>query len=120
MFADIDDFKQINDRYGHPAGDKLLSQVAQLLRDCLRQDDLLGRYGGEEFIIFLPDTSPFQGYKVAERIYHRLAQARMSPQAVTMSLGIAASDGKRDYLETLISEADAAMVSGKKQWQKQD
>ena len=114
LFIDIDHFKEINDRFGHPVGDKVLNQVARHLRDCLRHQDLLGRYGGEEFIILLPNTTSYQGYCVAERIRKNLAQSAMTPHPVTLSLGVAASNDQNDRLEPLLKEADAAMYQAKR------
>jgi diguanylate cyclase (GGDEF)-like protein len=65
---DIDHFKAVNDTYGHPVGDQVIRGLAWLLKGCLRATDLIGRYGGEEFILALPDAPPERAYAVIERI----------------------------------------------------
>ena len=114
LFIDIDDFKQINDQYGHPTGDRILVEVAHQIRDSLRQQDLIGRYGGEEFVILLPVTSAWQGAQIAERVRTRVAQYSTSPIPVTLSLGLAVTTGKASNLNQLINEADNAMYTAKK------
>ena len=74
LVADIDHFKRINDEHGHAAGDRVLQQVAQVLKDSLRPMDTVARVGGEEFAMVLPNCSPAYGQAVAERIRRRVAQ----------------------------------------------
>ncbi|UYM16168.1 GGDEF domain-containing protein [Endozoicomonas euniceicola] len=114
LFIDIDDFKQINDQFGHPTGDRILIEIAQQIRDSLRQQDLIARYGGEEFVILLPVTSAWQGARIAERVRTRVEQYRTSPVPVTFSLGLAVTAGKAGSLNQLINEADNAMYTAKK------
>lgn len=73
LIVDIDHFKQVNDQYGHPAGDLVLQQVAKTLAQCIRPMDTLARYGGEEFAIVLPACQPAYGQNVAERVRQKLA-----------------------------------------------
>jgi diguanylate cyclase (GGDEF)-like protein len=103
---DIDDFKQINDREGHAAGDLVLVHVAQTIKRDLRGVDLVARYGGEEFAVVLPET-PLQGATVAgERIREQVARAN---EHVTVSVG-AAEGADADIL----GRADAAMYQAKR------
>ncbi len=118
IMLDIDHFKQINDRYGHPAGDEVLKWLGQLLPDLVREEDLLARYGGEEFVIFLPDTDPRTAWGVAERIRERIAcggsvgkMARLG--SVTVSLGVASVSEESDSLFELIDGADRQLYRAK-------
>ena len=114
LFVDIDDFKRINDQFGHPAGDRILVEIAHQIRDSLRQQDLIARYGGEEFVILLPVTSAWQGTRIAERVRIRVHQYNASPLPVTLSMGLSAMTGETDSLNQLINEADNAMYTAKK------
>lgn len=114
LFIDIDDFKHINDHFGHPAGDRVLNEIAQRIKSHLRQQDLIARYGGEEFIILLPGASPWQGAQVAERIRGTVERYEISPAPVTLSLGLAALTPEVTSLTQLIREADNAMYAAKK------
>ena len=92
LLADIDHFKQVNDRHGHPAGDQVLRSVALALADCVRPMDTVTRYGGEEFAIILPNCPPAFGHTVAERIRARVQRLSVTVApgvdvAVTISLG---------------------------------
>lgn len=113
MFIDIDDFKQINDRFGHPIGDKVLSDIAHTIRDSLRQQDLLARYGGEEFVVLLPDTSPWHGAQVAERIRRNVEKYNGGPIPTSISMGLAATGKDTNNLKCLVDQADAAMYQAK-------
>jgi diguanylate cyclase (GGDEF)-like protein len=116
MMFDIDRFKQVNDQYGHAAGDQLLHHFAQHCLTASRATDLVGRYGGEEFIILLSETN----LEVARLIGERLRQSIMNTPfetdageiTITSSIGIAEAR-KQDTLETLIERADAALYKAK-------
>jgi diguanylate cyclase (GGDEF)-like protein len=119
IMLDIDDFKAINDTYGHLQGDVVLKAVARVVRDNSREADTPARYGGEEMALILPHTDLEGAYAIAERV--RLAiQALRIPRidgdgslTTTASVGVAASrDGTR---EALISEADSALYEAKRQ-----
>ena len=114
MMIDIDGFKQFNDKYGHLAGDRVLSSVAKVLRKHLRPTDLIARFGGDEFAAFLPGMELGKAKKTAERLRERVVE--ISPatldRAVTISIGLT-SVAADDDLETLINRADAAMYEAK-------
>lgn len=111
---DIDGFKRFNDRYGHIAGDRVLSSVAKVLRKHLRPTDLIARFGGDEFAAFLPGISLDKARQTADRIRERVL--KISPSSletpVTVSIGVAAI-GPGDDLAELIHRADAAMYEAK-------
>ena len=121
LMLDIDHFKNINDSFGHTAGDSVLRTFGQVLRDSCRVYDVPGRYGGEEFCIVLPDTRVDNTTVVAERIRERLAASRFEVGeqeiSVTASIGIAGLDSVTgDDLVTssaLIDRADRALYSAK-------
>jgi diguanylate cyclase (GGDEF)-like protein len=115
---DIDFFKRINDTYGHSGGDLVLKTFAQLTRDSLRSTDVMGRWGGEEFLLMLPDTTAADAAQCVERMRSQLA--RLSADAiapglrVTFSAGVAEVGGVEE-LETAIEHADQAMYRAKVQ-----
>ncbi|WP_062269537.1 diguanylate cyclase [Endozoicomonas arenosclerae] len=113
IFIDIDDFKQINDRFGHPAGDKVLSDLANRLRKELRQQDLIARYGGEEFVALLPETDAVRGVQIAERLRNSASLYEGGPVPLSISLGIAATGPQTDTLDKLLKEADDALYEAK-------
>lgn len=116
LMLDVDHFKAINDRFGHDVGDLALSEVGQLLQRSCRAADLLARWGGEEFLLLLPDTRQDEGLQLAERI--RLAVSQLSvchrgePVLLTASLGLATLAPGRD-LAALVGAADAALYAAK-------
>jgi diguanylate cyclase (GGDEF)-like protein/PAS domain S-box-containing protein len=117
---DIDYFKQINDAYGHAVGDQMLERVAQVSRAQLRDVDIIGRYGGEEFVIVLPVTGAQKAYPLAQRILESVAAIRLNtdhgPAAVTLSIGIAEiiHTPQDESMDSLIHRADEAMYAAKK------
>ncbi len=113
IFMDIDNFKQVNDTYGHPAGDAVLVSLARTLRNGLRQNDLLSRYGGEEFVVLLPKTGASQGVQIAERIRKAVMAIEDGPRPITISLGISATNSDIHDLETLLDLADQALYKAK-------
>jgi diguanylate cyclase (GGDEF)-like protein len=114
---DLDRFKEVNDRHGHPVGDAVLQTFAATARRFLRPGDFAGRLGGEEFAITLPDTSSENACRVAERITRAFAQAvaEMSGQAFhcTASAGVAVSSSAGQSLDELLSVADRALYEAK-------
>ena len=118
IMLDIDNFKSINDTYGHQQGDVVLKQVARVLRDSSREVDVPARYGGEEMALILPHTDMEGSFAIAERIRAEVAALRVhrldghGQLRVTASLGVAASaDGHKD---SLIADADAALYRAKR------
>ena len=88
---DLDHFKQVNDRFGHAKGDEVLAAVGTALRSCLRASDFAGRFGGEELLVLLPDTSAEDAVTLAERIRSTIASIRVPgvERAITVSIGLA-------------------------------
>ena len=118
VVTDLDWFKDVNDRHGHPSGDAVLREFAQLLTDTVRDVDLAGRWGGEEFLLILPGTDLAGGAQVAERIRVALAgrtvlSADGSQIPVTASFGVAATPPATNAAE-LFSAADAALYEAKR------
>ena len=114
LMLDIDNFKTYNDTLGHPAGDVLLREFAGVLRDTVREGDLVARYGGEEFAALLPQTEARHGRVVAERIRDAVERHAFSHRRVTVSIGAAefARDGADS--ELLIDSADRALYRAKR------
>jgi len=116
VMADIDHFKQVNDRFGHAGGDAVLRSVAQVLRASIRTEDIAARWGGEEFILLLPETDLAGARQAAEKV--RLAIAALdipvegTPIRVTASFGVAAHDLERS-LDATIADADRALYRAK-------
>jgi diguanylate cyclase (GGDEF)-like protein len=121
LFVDVDHFKRINDSWGHPAGDDVLRNIAQVIASHLRHSDVLSRYGGEEFVILLPDTAVKAACEIAERIRHTIAvQPQEIPAMVTVSVGVAAlesfgEEALSGMSQRLLASADAALYRAKQQ-----
>ncbi|MDA5193113.1 PleD family two-component system response regulator [Govanella unica] len=118
MMMDIDYFKRINDSYGHAAGDQVLRDFAQRISRNIRGIDLAARFGGEEFVVIMPETDTDFAVMVAERLRAAIEQEPFhinttTSQAVTVSLGIACTAGHPASLESLIARADAALYQAK-------
>lgn len=119
LFVDLDHFKSINDTYGHAAGDEILKTVSKALKDKVRDSDLVGRIGGEEFSIFLPDTRLPEALQVAEKVRQAIEGAKPSiqgqPLNVTASIGVATNLQNDQSIQSLQQQADAAMYQAKQQ-----
>ncbi len=118
IMVDLDHFKRINDRYGHFVGDKVLQEAARRAKKSVREVDFIGRYGGEETIILLPETDLQAAIEVAERLRRAISGAPMKiaddlEPNVTASLGVAQRDENTLTIETLIARADQAMYIAK-------
>ncbi len=117
IMVDIDHFKSINDTFGHVVGDDCIRVVANTLAAHCREYDLVGRYGGEEFVVVLPDLTAKQAHEVAERMRLQIADAAESEdlplQAMTASLGVACTDSMPDDYMALIDHADQALYAAK-------
>lgn len=117
LMIDIDHFKRINDSLGHAAGDAVLRQLASILRGAARGDDMVFRFGGEEFAAILVDANARVALQIAERIRQRVAETRFRWQsqdlALTVSVGVAVSQGAATESAALIAAADAALYEAK-------
>ncbi len=118
IMFDVDYFKKFNDRYGHSAGDDVLSTVARFTLDSLRPTDLVARYGGEEFVVLLSRASAEQAWTVSERIRNFISESKVITgdgrvlPPVTISLGVAQAEPDDD-MESLLKKADSAMYRAK-------
>ncbi|MDI6871252.1 MAG: sensor domain-containing diguanylate cyclase [Bacillota bacterium] len=107
IMVDADEFKAVNDRYGHQRGDVVLQQMAQLIQQSVRESDLVARYGGEEFAVVLPDTGPREAMAVARRIHQAVAEHDFDGLRLTVSVGVATYPSPRiRNKDELISMAD--------------
>lgn len=118
VMLDVDHFKEINDRYGHQAGDEVLRQIAARLRETARNYDIVGRYGGEEFLLLLPHTDLSGAERLAQRIMQALRErpgrAGGDGRPVTVSIGVTCSDGSEgDDMELAHKRADMALYRAK-------
>ena len=114
LVADIDHFKEINDRFGHPTGDAVLRKVAAELEQAERRVDTVARIGGEEFVAVLPETDSDGGYVVAERMRHAIGRAFPRDRlGVTISVGVACYPDDAADAESLFKAADIALLAGK-------
>ena len=118
LFIDLDHFKEINDSFGHPAGDACLAAIIPPIQAELRQSDVIGRYGGEEFVVILSSADTAAAHPIAQRILERVASVRVEgfgkPIALTCSIGVATSDMLGVWGEHLIAQADAAVYAAKR------
>jgi diguanylate cyclase (GGDEF)-like protein len=119
LMIDVDDFKRFNDRFGHPAGDIALREIADLLRKCARTTDIIARYGGEELAVILPESTPGGALMVAERIKseigtHNFIQNSKEQVHLTVSIGIYSSENGEDTEDQIVSLADEASYVAKK------
>jgi diguanylate cyclase (GGDEF)-like protein len=114
---DIDRFKDINDRYGHGAGDKALIAIAKILQENIRETDIAARLGGDEFILILPETKAQSTYEIMERCRLALAERTIdldgSAVKLTISVGIASLRNNKETLEALVERADQALYQAK-------
>ncbi len=122
LLFDLDRFKQINDRYGHQAGDQVLSEISTVVKEQLRDSDLLSRYGGEEFLVIAPNTGPAEAALLAERLRARIEanvflrerkEANGRGLNLTVSIGLASFDDDSATEETLIGTADRNLYRAK-------
>jgi two-component system cell cycle response regulator len=121
MIMDIDDFKIINDRFGHLTGDLIIKNLAQLIKQNIREVDLSARYGGDEFVVVLPYTDQTETVKIIERLQLAVDQYRQSEEILldqkplTLSFGIALFSGQDTTMEELIRRADQALYRSKQE-----
>ncbi|NSW89583.1 MAG: diguanylate cyclase [Firmicutes bacterium] len=118
IMMDIDDFKKINDTYGHYLGDNVLRAVAEKCKKSLRETDIIGRYGGEEYTILLPHTGSEEAKSVAERLLSSIAECPIifddNEISVTVSIGVAVMDDSINTMQELLQKADTALYAAKK------
>lgn len=119
ILSDIDNFKGINDTFGHDTGDHVLKMITLIIKDQIRGIDCFSRWGGEEFLIMLIETSLDGGQNVAERIRKKIEEAEFNYKnsniSVTMTFGLSVHQGTDDNIESCIKRADQALYEGKKQ-----
>jgi diguanylate cyclase (GGDEF)-like protein len=118
MIIDLDHFKSINDRYGHPAGDAVLKLFADVVNSVARRSDIMGRLGGEEFAIVLPSTNTSEALEFSERLHHAINQAVLkyngSAIRYTASIGLSEFDtDSADGIDDLLARADLALYQAK-------
>ncbi|OLS40064.1 histidine kinase N-terminal 7TM domain-containing protein [Bacillus sp. MRMR6] len=120
IMFDIDHFKSINDSFGHEAGDRVLADITGVAKECIRSRDIVGRYGGEEFILFMPDTASDEAWEIAENIRLEIADTVFNEVniKVTASFGIAsttATEMENDYtIKNIMNKADQALYTAKR------
>jgi len=116
--VDVDHFKKVNDTYGHLVGDKALVHIASILKSALRECDILTRYGGEEFLVLLPDTTSGQAALPLDRLRNRLAEQKFfnsnAAISLSISIGIATLSALDDNPMDVIERADKALYSAKR------
>ena len=113
VIADLDGFKAINDLYGHAVGDEMLSKVARALLVAVRSTDVVGRIGGDEFAVLLPETPTAEAQLIVKRMQAEIRRAT-APQLVTLSFGVSTWQGLDDVPGELLQQADAALYEAKR------
>jgi diguanylate cyclase (GGDEF)-like protein len=118
VMLDSDSLKSVNDNYGHEAGNRLLKLTVNCAQQALRETDVFARYGGDEFVALLPQTSLQGAYEVAERIRKSIASTPLDTQGkqvpTTVSIGVAAYPDQGEELAVIINRADQALYSSKR------
>lgn len=114
IMLDIDNFKKINDKHGHPGGDKVLKEIAQRIQKSIRRQDVLARYGGEEFIIGLPGAQEQEAFDIAQRIRKTIERGNINNILVTASLGVSEMKDPNEKPDDFIKRADQALYKSKK------
>lgn len=118
LLIDVDNFKKFNDTYGHDCGDFVLVSLASHLKALISEDDMLARWGGEEFIILLSNTEKEKAFKIAQRICNNISSEEYFYEAkrlcVTLTIGVSEYTKENKDVESVISNADKALYSGKK------
>jgi diguanylate cyclase (GGDEF)-like protein len=113
ILLDIDHFKKVNDNYGHEIGDKVLQSVTHILKNHLRKNDTLGRWGGEEFLIVLPNTVIEKATEVAEKLKQEIAREKIQGIDCTISLGVKTIDNNDQTIDQAVKRADDALYKAK-------
>jgi diguanylate cyclase (GGDEF)-like protein len=119
LMIDIDDFKKINDTYGHLKGDEVLNKFGKTINGSIREMDLAARYGGEEIAVIMPSVDMVQAYKAAQRIRKTIEKVHFEDFFVTVSIGVSQTNQHIDTPEKLIHAADEALYKAKKKGKNQ-
>ena len=118
MIVDVDNFKSYNDTYGHLVGDAVLKEISSIIKSNIREIDLVGRYGGEEFALILSETSKETAYQVGERIRQIIENNKFKAYdevlKLTISIGISGYPADGDARDSLIDKADMALYEAKR------
>ncbi len=118
LIVDVDNFKNVNDTYGHDVGDKALVSLSRILRESVREVDAVGRFGGEEFVVLLPEADRRDACRVADRILDCVRNAKVGVSGgvlrMTVSIGLTSFEEKEEDLDRLIKYADIALYAAKK------
>jgi len=119
ILCDVDNFKEINDTLGHSAGDEAIRAVSNVFREVVRRADVVGRYGGDEFMVVMPETSSKGAEEMAGRLLeavkkHPLKLAKRAKRTLTLSIGVSSFSDKSDTVDILITKADAALYDSKR------
>lgn len=118
LLMDLDHFKQVNDHHGHAVGDVVLAQAAHRISGSLRDQDSVGRWGGEEFLALLPETGPAHALRIAERVCHKVAKEPVGVDGkeipISVSIGVASFPDDDTKLESMLAEADVALYEAKR------
>jgi len=113
IIMDVDHFKKFNDSFGHPAGDVVLQKVGALLKQLGRKTDCIARFGGEEFVLLMPETAPDQALVLAQRIQETIAAEKWEHRQVTVSVGVCSLDKSISSAADLLEAADKALYAAK-------
>jgi len=115
IMCDVDGLKQVNDAHGHAAGDAVLKRVASVLSQQLRQDDLVTRWGGDEFVLLLPGVDPVGAMSMARRISGTLLDGQDGTGSISVSIGTAVFPSDGTTADALLAAADRSMYQAKRQ-----
>ena len=117
LLVDADHFRLVNEHHGRACGDALLGEIARVVQGALRQPDLLGRFGGEALVVFLPHTDPLGAIDVADRVREEVSRIRLSwgghEVRTTVSIGVAALEPGHTLVDALVRDADSALFAAK-------
>ena len=113
VFGDLNGLKNINDTFGHKEGDKLLCKVSKILKKCFRTEDIIARWGGDEFIIILTKTGISEAIKMINRIKKKCAESMFHSKPISISLGISTKDRYSKNIDRIIKQAETKMYEAK-------
>jgi diguanylate cyclase (GGDEF)-like protein len=113
MMLDIDYFKRVNDNYGHQTGDRVLSAVSKLIQLNIRDNDYAGRYGGEEFIIILPDIQLIEAYDIAENVRKSIQNFSFTKKNLNVTISIGLTEYHSEDVKAFVNRADTLLYRAK-------